>query len=749
MKRSASHSLPRAGILASLAILFLASSCNGGLFRNLMEGKNGSAWAGDLKISPANGTIPVSTTLHLIASGGDGNYTYSLSGAGSIDPKSGIYTAPSTVGTDTVQVTDGGGRTAATLLYIVAGIFAPDYRVVRSPAPSFPAAAVAGGSFSGSFSIENISSKAGSQPITWKVYLSRDARLDPLDLMVASGTLAPPFPANSSSGPISFGGASCTWPVASPGTTGYFLVIEATAADDADTSNDWTASAAYIYAGLAPPDYSITNVTPVSATIRQTISAFSESLTITNTGGPGGSPATWSVYRSMDAIYDAQDTLVASGTISPDLGVGASISPTFTGSFPDMPGNYYFIAKVSAFDDGASGKKVLASGQITLTGPRYSLSSVSIPDAGLTGSSIAGARDFAIQNLGSGNGNYPIEWSVYASLAPALEAGAVLIASGSLAPLASGASQSLTPGYTGTWPPTVGSYFIVVTIQALDDLNGVRSLGSSSPILVSAPLPPDYSVSLANLPWSGVAGSALSSLPSVVITNTTGNPGLSTIFWNVYASTDQTWDLSDPLIASSFCPGLGPNATTSITLPVTSKWPSSPTGFLYLIAKISASDDVNTANNTAVASHPTAVGTYSYLEGVEDNSGVGPAPPNFNSKPTSATGAILSAGQTLAVEGTMDAAGAGDTYRFDTAAGVGNLRIQVRWKTGQNSMDLSLWSQAGTVTVAFSGDPAFDAEPGAAPLAVPGISAGSWYAGLGMIAPIVGQPYAMLIEALP
>lgn len=63
-----------------------------------------------VEISPSPAYVLVSGSLTFTASGGDGDYTFSVvSGGGTIDPESGDYTAPPTGGPVVVQVMDGKG----------------------------------------------------------------------------------------------------------------------------------------------------------------------------------------------------------------------------------------------------------------------------------------------------------------------------------------------------------------------------------------------------------------------------------------------------------------------------------------------------------------------------------------------------------------------------------------------------------------------------------------------------------------
>ncbi len=66
-----------------------------------------------LVIAPATFTLAVNNTRTFVASGGQAPYTFSVqTGGGSVDPATGLYTAPATSGNAVVRVTDNLGSTA-------------------------------------------------------------------------------------------------------------------------------------------------------------------------------------------------------------------------------------------------------------------------------------------------------------------------------------------------------------------------------------------------------------------------------------------------------------------------------------------------------------------------------------------------------------------------------------------------------------------------------------------------------------
>jgi hypothetical protein len=83
---------------------------------------------GPLAINPPAITLTAGSTITFSASGGLTPYVFSIaSGAGTIDPQTGFYTAPSEAGIDTVRVTDFAGSTAEATVMVAFHV-----RVVQS-----------------------------------------------------------------------------------------------------------------------------------------------------------------------------------------------------------------------------------------------------------------------------------------------------------------------------------------------------------------------------------------------------------------------------------------------------------------------------------------------------------------------------------------------------------------------------------------------------------------------------------------
>ncbi len=258
-------------------------------------------------------------------------------------------------------------------------------------------------------------------------------------------------------------------------------------------------------------------------------------------------------------------------------------------------------------------------------------------------------------------------------------------------------------------------------------------------VIVSNPASPNYTVTFdPGIPWSGVVGTLMngSGTTQIAIRNTIANTGHANIAWSVYISTDKTLDVADTLVSQGTAAPLGPSpASTTVDFGAGAVWPAAG-GLYFLIATVRATDDPDLTND-AVTGHACAVGTYRYVEGAENNSAIGPKMNPASQDPlTSDTGlngaTKLAVGQTLAIEGVMDALGAYDTYRFNTSnAASATLSMRTMWATGKDDLDFHLWDTVTTADIATQ-SLGQDTEPIYAPFDVTLPSARPCYAGVYM-----------------
>ncbi|MEE9307859.1 MAG: hypothetical protein V3V57_10095, partial [Spirochaetia bacterium] len=87
--------------------------------------------------------------------------------------------------------------------------------------------------------------------------------------------------------------------------------------------------------------------------------------------------------------------------------------------------------------------------------------------------------NFVYKNNGTNNGTQPVSWEAYASLDEFLDAGDVLIESGSGLPQLDVGSTSGSISFTGKWPLDYGKYFLVVRVMASDEFNPADNVGAT------------------------------------------------------------------------------------------------------------------------------------------------------------------------------------------------------------------------------------------------------------------------------
>jgi hypothetical protein len=236
----------------------------------------------------------------------------------------------------------------------------PVYTITAVPVPT---GSTTGQAVSGTFTIQNGGTAAGSSSVTWQVYASLgDAVYNAGDILLASGSTAALGIAGSSSP-----GYAGTWP-STAGT--WYIVVRASAADAPVIAD--AASPSVAVTNPPPPNYTVSfnAAIPWSGLVGTLMSATgTPQITISNlTGNTGHATITWSVYLSADNVLDAGDTLLAQGTNAPLGGLG-STTKSFDATWPAAPGKFYwFIARVSASDDSNPLDDTVTAPHVVATG---------------------------------------------------------------------------------------------------------------------------------------------------------------------------------------------------------------------------------------------------------------------------------------------------------------------------------------------------------------------------------------------
>ncbi len=330
----------RTTIAIALAAFVLAS-CENTSFYSVLGNK---AQIQPLAISPASTTVSSNGTIQFSASGGVPPYTFSiLSGVGSINSSSGLYTAPATPGTTYVLVTDKQGSTAKATVTNV------DYNVIAITDTSTSHGA--GSAISGNFTMKNVGTANGGQNVNWAIYLSTSPTLGAGGTVINANTTTP-LNAGATSSPISFAG---TWPT-TPGT--YYLIATVSAPDGLTEPNNSLATGA-ISVTAANVNYVASAVTVTSGSSGPPGGAMTGSFTLTNSGANGGTQfVTWQAYASTTNTVTGSSVLLGTGSIGP-LASGNSLPITITGAtWPITYGNYYLVVRSSVPVDSNTSNNV-------------------------------------------------------------------------------------------------------------------------------------------------------------------------------------------------------------------------------------------------------------------------------------------------------------------------------------------------------------------------------------------------------
>ncbi len=598
-----------------------------------------------------------------------------------------------------------------------------------------------GGPLAGTFTVQNIGTAAGVATVYWTAYLSADANLNVgIDPVVDSGSVAA-LTAGASAGPTFSG----TWP-STPGS--YYLIVRVVASDDIASANDTKASAA-VSVTAPNVDYTVPTVSNSGGTTAG--QALSGSFTVQNAGtASGASPVYWTAYLSADALLDGADAVIDSGSLSA-LAAGATSAPVgISGTWPAGGGTYYLIVGLSASDDVNAGNDTTASSPITVTVPNVDYLVTVVNNSGGTVTDGAIAGNFTLQNAGTAGGAQAVYWTAYVSSNTTLEIGTdAVIDSGSTTALAAGTSLAGV-SFTGTWPATPATYYLLVKVSAGDDVNAGNDLTASAAVSVTAPVAqPNYDIASLTVQPRGTPGALYSAAGphSFRIQEVAGNAGTQPIDWRVYRSLDVVLDGADVLADSGVTAALGAGAFTDISFDGT--WPAGVGSFYYLIVRLTASDDSDPIDDMEISSRVAV--PISYTEGTEDNSDSGPTPPAFSA--VGDYGITLELGSLVEIVGTMDTVNQFDTFRFTAGTGVNGLEMQAEWSTGFDDIDLYLWNESGgeVTSVATSAD----SEPANPPLRVTGIVPGNlYYAGVkfylaGGTSGSTGLPYRLYLVGRP
>ena len=368
-------------------------------------------------------------------------------------------------------------------------------------------------------------------------------------------------------------------------------------------------------------------------------SLIAESFTLQNTGADSGiASVSWSAYLSRDAdLVTGPNYLVDSG-VEPPLGGAGGGSDTATvsisGNWPSSTGAWYLIVQAQSDDEGVPEEwTASAAFDVQTVDVDYY---VSVPPPGgapEVGTDIS--EEFTIRNQGSSSGSADLSWSVYRSTDANYGSGDELLASGTIVGgLSNGGTQGpipipSVPG-SASWPGTEQTNYLIVRLDASDDVNGANDTYVSDPYYVSSNIV-DYQVtSITADDPAPKAGTLIGE--SFTIMNTGAADGSQDLTWELYVST--TASASGGVVASGTVAG-GLTAGSSYTVSsIPAAWPDAPGDDRYLVVVVTAADDANSLNDE------TPQGPFT-LQGAPDYAVIAPTLPVVTEGGNSDTGEVL------------------------------------------------------------------------------------------------------------
>ena len=288
-------------------------------------------------------------------------------------------------------------------------------------------------------------------------------------------------------------------------------------------------------------------------------------------------------------------TFILQTNVSGSPGVGSTSGLYVAGPTPGTD-----VVRVT---DSAAG---VATGTVTVTALTsavdYTIPTTSFPPSGTVSTAVPGGYTFTVKNSGSIPGSQPVDWKVYLSANTVLDGGDILIDSGTIGALAPLASTPVT--IAGSFPAvTPGPWYLIAQVSAADDTTQVNNTSGAGAFTL-LPKNIDYSIAAVAHSTGTVAGASMTG--SLTLHNGGNADGGATVSWAVYASTDTVLDGADYLLAFGSRAGV-PALSSTAPISFNGYWPSTP-GTWYLLAVVSASDDIGPANNTGYSAAVTTTG---------------------------------------------------------------------------------------------------------------------------------------------
>jgi hypothetical protein len=651
MRRANIRKLIMAMAISGLILIALAG-CKDFSFFNELGVKDG------LTITPASVSILAGGTMSFNAYGGTGNYVFSIISGfnGTIDPASGVYTAPGTSCNDVVMVTDGTNLSATATVSVVTtldGLEINPKVATLSPGAQITFVATGGNDSSYEYS----------------------------------------FQANNSGGTINTATGLYT---AGPATG----VTDTIIVTDADLTVCPIPANMSVVGATSSVNYSVTGDTfPASVDAGAALSATFE---ITNIGtGNGAKPVSWWLYLSEDGTFggDGECLVASNSTGYLDAGDSAVVSPT--GNWPNRGGTLTLFVMISAEDDMTHSDDIYekTDSDITLTVPEVDyeiLSVTNLDPTPMIGEEVIG--QFRLQNNGADNGSQTIEWQVWLSADDAIGVGDTeLYADAAASPLDSYAFVDIDFNTTGFWPAIPGGYYLIARVISAEDTAAGKDGNNDTflgPIGVTAPTV-DYTLTAVEHYGSTekVPGNTFDARFSYQ--NAAGaDNGISPLSWIAYVSEDLTLGPEDILVDSGT--GLSPldAGASSGWINFSGTWPLHFGKYSVIVAITTADNEPDLSGNE-LASAPVSTGYYAETEpndnwtvlpGTDYNVLTGIVPP---------APIVLEPGMSIFIQGAnVSNVDRDDVFMFN-AGTASKITFTVTWATDADDIDLYVWREPG------------------------------------------------------
>jgi uncharacterized membrane protein len=326
----------------------------------------------------------------------------------------------------------------------------------------------------------------------------------------------------------------------------------------------------------------------------QTGGTFQATRVILNSGTQAGT-ANYSIYISADATITTADTQVFSGT-SASIAPGATDTQTDTCTVPGglTVGNTYFVGLYIAAGNTA------ATAQADITIVNFNPQAQSITTVGApvsipqTGGTFQATR--AIQNTGAAAG--AATYSIYISTDATITTADTQVYSGTTPSIAPGATDTATDTCTVPAGLTVGNtYYVGLYIAA-----GNTAVTAQTDITIVSFNPVAQTITVIGAPVT-----ILSSGGSFQATRSIQNQGAvaGTANYDIYLSTDQSYDAADISVYSGTTASIAAGATDTATDTCTVPAATTP-GNYYVILYIAAGNEVATTNQDVTVLGPFA-----------------------------------------------------------------------------------------------------------------------------------------------